>query len=306
MELALLIFILIINTVIALVYLLWGILRPRDDEKDRGHRTKYILLSVVMLICPLIGPLFLGLSHLLYLLFSKRDVDMDDVSFSREKIKIYTPADVDRDINITPMQEALVVSDVKRRRKMLLDVLKKDIRRSLGSIAIALNNPDSETSHYAASVIMDALSEFRGNVQNMTVKFKGDPEDFELGSLIMEYIHEVLAQGILSGDEHRTYAYMEDEIGDLIFRYYPQKMEGQQYRRLMEDLVAAQDYPVAEKWARRAMKNRNYQLDTYIGCLKLYFTYNDREAFLDCMEKLKQSGIVVNKETMELIRMFQK
>ena len=85
MELALLIFILIINTVIALVYLLWGILRPRDDEKDRGHRTKYILLSVVMLICPLIGPLFLGLSHLLYLLFSKRDVDMDDVSFSREK-----------------------------------------------------------------------------------------------------------------------------------------------------------------------------------------------------------------------------
>ena len=69
---------------------------------------------------------------------------------------------MDRDINITPMQEALVVSDVKRRRKMLLDVLKKDIRRSLGSIAIALNNPDSETSHYAASVIMDALSEFRG------------------------------------------------------------------------------------------------------------------------------------------------
>ena len=54
------------------------------------------------------------------------------------------------------------------------------------------------------------------------------------------------------------------------------------------------------------MKYRNYQLDTYIGCLKLYFTYNDREAFLDCMDKLKQSGIVVNKETMELIRMFQK
>ena len=84
---------------------------------------------------------------------------MDDISFSRERVKTYTPADIERDINISPMQEVLVISDVRRRRKMLLDVLKKDIRHSLGSIAIALDNPDSETSHYAASVIMDVLSE---------------------------------------------------------------------------------------------------------------------------------------------------
>ena len=305
MQLTVLILILVINTVIALVYLFWGILRRKDREKDRGHRAKYVMLSFVMLICPLIGPLFLGFSHLLYLLFSKRDVDMSDVSFSREKIKAYTLADMDRDINIVPMQETLLVSDVRRRRKMLLDVLKKDVRRSMGAIAIALDNPDSETSHYAASAIMDALSEFRGNVQNMYTKLKADPEDFELGSLLMEYIGDVLRQNILSGDEKKSYTYMADEIGDTLFLHHPENVEGRQYRELMENLIEIGDYPLAEKWSRRALKHRDYQLDTYIGCLRFYYTYNDRDSFFSCMERLKKSGIVVNRETMELIRIFE-
>ncbi len=300
-----LIVILIINTAIALIYLLWGLLRPADKKKDRGHRAKYVMLAFVMAVCPLIGPLFLGVSHLVYLLFSRRDVDMSDVSFSRERVQTYTPADIDRDINITPVREALLVSDVKRRRRMLLDILKKDVRRSLGSIAIALDNPDSETSHYAASVVMDALSEFRGNVQNMLQKLREDPEDAGLGSLLLGYIHEVMEQNVLSGDEKRSYTYLEDEVGDILFFHHQEKMEGQQYRCLMEDLVEIGDFSVAEKWSRRAMKYRDYQLDTYIGCLKFYYTYNDRGAFLQCMERLKQSGIVVNRETMELIRMFQ-
>ncbi|OUP82442.1 hypothetical protein B5F07_14105 [Lachnoclostridium sp. An169] len=304
MELAVLILILIINTIIALAYLLWGLLRRNDREKDRGHRAKYFMLSFVMLVCPLIGPFFLAFSHLLYLLFSRREVDMADVSFSRERVKTYTHADIDRDINITPMQETLLISDVRRRRKMLLDVMKKDVRRSLGAIAIALDNPDSETSHYAASVIMDALSEFRGTVQNMYMKFKEDPENYDLGSLILEYIDEVLRQNLLSGDERKAYTYTVDEIGDSLFLHYPSKMEGEQYRRLIEALVEIRDYPLAEKWAGRALKHRDYQLDTYIGCLKLYFTYNDRDAFFRCLDRLKKSGIVVNKEIMELIRMF--
>lgn len=304
MQLALLLLILIINTAVALIYLIWGVIRRKDKEKDRGHFAKYALLSFVILICPLIGPLFLCVSQLLYLLFSRRDVDMSDVSFNREKMESYTQADVDRDINIAPMQESLMVSDVKRRRKLLLDVLKKDIRRSLGSIAIALNNPDSETSHYAASVIMDVLSEFRGNVQNMFVKLKADPEDFDLGALLLDYIHEVVRQEVLTGEEKRSYVYMEDEIGDMMYRHAPERIEGWQYKRLMDDLVSAEDYPLAEKWSRRALKYRDYQLDTYMGCMKLYYTYGDRDQFLQCLRQLKSSGIVVDKTTMELIRMF--
>lgn len=301
----LLIIILAINTITALLYLLWGLLRPETGNKDRGHRGKYIMLSFVILICPLVGPCFLGFSHLLFLIFSRRDVDMKDVSFSRKRAKIYVKADVERDINMAPMQEVLIISDVRRRRKMLLDVAKKDIRKSLGTIAIALENSDSETSHYAASLIMDALSEFKATVQNMLMKQRQDPEDCELGMLLFQYIGEVLRQEILSEEEKRSYTYTMEEVLSTVFRYKLDLVEGTQYRWIIEALVEIKDFPEAEKWARRSMKYRNYQLDSYIGCMKLYFTYGDRDSFLQCVRRLQDSGIVVNKEVMELIRIFR-
>lgn len=300
-----LVIILIVNMIIALLYLLWGLLRVRPKGKDRGHRAKYVMLSIVILLCPLIGVCFLSFSHLLYLIFSKKEVDMKDISFSRKQAKTYVEADVERDINMAPMQEVLLISDIRRRRKMLLDVAKRDIRKSLGTIAIALENSDSETSHYAASLVMDALSEFRGTVQNMLVKVKQDPADYELGVLLFKYIYEVLKQDIFSVEEKRSYTYTLEEVASTVFRYNENALEGTEYRQITEALVEVEDYPLAERWAQRAMKYRGYQLDSYIGCLKLYYTYGDRDAFLRCIKQLQDSGIVVNKEVMDLIRIFR-
>lgn len=297
--------ILFLNALIAVSYLLWGLARCRKEEEPPAVRTKYFLLAGVILFCPLVGPCFLGLSYLIWLYLSKGQVDMDDISFNRKRNKIYTVSDVERDINLVPMQEALLVGDVGRRRKLLLDVLKRDVRNSLGAIAIALSNPDTETSHYAASVIMDVLSEFRGNVQNMLTKLKKDPGNFELASLLLDYISRILDQKVLSQVEQRAYTYTLSEVGEMMFRSAPQQMTGRQFRQLMNALTEIQDYPLGERWARRAMEYRADQLDSYVGCLKLYLTYRDRDSFFYCLNQLKKSGVVVDKETMELIRMFE-
>ena len=300
-----LLIILLLNFLCALGYLLWGLLKRRKEEQERGHRGKYILVFLFLLACPVVGLAFLGLSQVVYILLSQKEVDMTDVSFDKSRVKVYVEADVEREINYAPMQEVLMVSDVARRRRLLLDVLKRDVRKSLGSIAIALDNPDSETSHYAASVIVDVLSEFRANVQNMFVELKEDPENTQLALLLMEYIHDVLNQKILSEGETRSYVYLLDEVGTMVFEENKEDLSGREYRWLMEHLTSVSDFQTGEKWAVRSMKYRDYQLDSYIGCLKLYYTYGDRDAFFRCMERLKTSGTVVNQEIMELIRIFE-
>lgn len=297
--------ILILNTLAAGIYLLWGLGRIRKKKDPKAFRTRYFLLAGVIFFCPLVGLCFLGISGLLFRLFSRRQVDMADVSFDRKKNKIYSVADVERDINMVPMQEALLIGDVGRRRKMLLDVLKRDVRNSLGAIAIALSNPDTETSHYAASVIMDVLSEFRGNVQNMLTQLKKDPENTELAVLLLDYISRILSQKVLTGGEERAYTYTLSEVGDMLFQAAPYRMTGSQYRELIDALTQIRDYALGEKWARRAMEYRADQLDSYVACLKLYLTYRDRESFLRCLDRLKKSGVVVDNHTMELIRIFE-
>lgn len=304
LQVCIFITIIIINTLIALFYLLYGILKIKKRGLEKSHRQKYIIIFFVILICPVVSWHFLVLGNLIYKLLSHKDVDMSEVSFSRKRVEILSPADFNRDINIVPMKESLSISDVKRRRRMILDVLKKDARKSIGKIAMALDNPDSETSHYAASVITDALSEFRDTVQNMIKNFKIDPEAYEIGLLLFSNINEVLSQNILVGEEKISYTFMLDDVCDMIYAVDKNIPEGIHYRQVVERLMDIKEYAVAGKWAERALLYKPHQLDSYICNLKLHFQTSNRDMFFICLEQLKKTDIAVNKEIMECIRLF--
>lgn len=54
---------------------------------------------------------------------------------------------------MAPLEESLAVSDKRNMRMLMLNVIRGDMQKSLESITMALNSEDSETSHYAASVL---------------------------------------------------------------------------------------------------------------------------------------------------------
>ena len=57
----LLLLLIIINTIIAVGCLIWGMLKTK--ENDRCRKTKYILLSVVIFLCPGVGICFFAFSR---------------------------------------------------------------------------------------------------------------------------------------------------------------------------------------------------------------------------------------------------
>ena len=97
-------------------------------------------------------------------IFFRKEVDLADVVFSKERVKTVRKPDEDVERNLVSMEEALSVTDQKNLRTYMMNVLQRDYRESLSVIAEALNSEDSETSHYAASVLQDVLNEFRVHV----------------------------------------------------------------------------------------------------------------------------------------------
>ena len=59
--------------------------------------------------------------------------------------------------------------------------------KSLRTISLALNGEDSETAHYAASVLRDELNNFRSTVQKLYVEIKKDFFGLRTSALIMHY-----------------------------------------------------------------------------------------------------------------------
>ena len=71
----------------------------------------------------------------------------------------------------------------------MLNVIRRDLQDSLESIALALNSSDSETSHYAASVLRDELNDFRVNVQKIYTDMKEEKEEqTDAETMLIDYM----------------------------------------------------------------------------------------------------------------------
>ena len=185
----------LLNVLICIVYLLWNLVWKQfsDEEKDpeekehsiKEQRTKeqsikeqkikeqkrkeqlrkgapeYIMKTVVMLLCPVVGVLFFSAAWVKVRFFSFGNLDLSDVEFGKKKSKIRVKADEERERNIVPIEESILVSDTEKMRANMINVLLGATDDSLSSIALALNSDDSEVAHYAAAMLQNKLDEFR-------------------------------------------------------------------------------------------------------------------------------------------------
>ena len=218
----------LVNAAISVLYLVWGICvavpaknaaQGEENPVLHDNRRAYVIRFIVMLFCPVTGPLFFLGSHLLFLLFFRREVDLEDVVFSKERIRQHLKADEERERDIVPVEEALAVSDQKYLRGLMLKVLRGDIQESLEAITLALDSEDSETSHYAASVLQDELNEFRTYVQKLYVEMQHEEEDeTDCEEMLIGYMDAVLKQKVFTGVEQSQFVEMMDEAAQELYR----------------------------------------------------------------------------------------
>ncbi len=291
-----------INSLIVILYLLWNILLRNKD-----HKRSYWIRSVVMFLCPVVGISFFGLAHIFYLIFFSEPVDLEDVIFSKERVRTFIHADEESERNMVPLEEAIEVTDTDGLRNLMMNIVRGDIRKSLAAIALALNSEDTETAHYAASVLQDALNEFRTTVQKDYLLVKDEEEENRVvyAGILIDYMNQVLEQKVLTDIEQISYVRMMDEVGEILYKLDREKITSSQYEAVSLRLLEIEDFEGCRKWCERAEYQYPNTLATFTCQLKLYFNSGQKERFFEVIEELKQSAIVIDNETLELIRVFR-
>lgn len=306
--------ILIINTLIAAGYLIWGLFiqpsRPlagKDRESQPLSPTGYWFKAIVMFLCPVVGVIFFAAAQLLYAVFWKSEVSLEDVIFGKDKVRVQRKADEERERNRVPMEEALAVCDRDSMRTLMMDVVRGDVQKTLAKISEALNSEDTETSHYAATVLRDALNDFRQQSQELYNEMQRDEEHrIEYAGVLIEYMNEVLCQDVFPDLEQRNFVgMMEDACSTL----YATK-EGREHllceymEWLCMRLLGLKEYEHIKLWCDRLTELYPQELSTYTVQLKLYFSMQDKARFFEVMDRLKKSDIVIDRDTLDLIRVF--
>ena len=229
----------IINLIIAVVYFLCGTflyvpaMKRKDKDKEEylhDSPKAFLIRMIIMILCPVVGSLYFFSVNLVFRTIFRQEVDLADVVFSKERVKQHLKADEDRERNLVPMEEALAVSDKKNLRMLMLNVIRGDLKSSLESIALALNSEDSETSHYAASVLRDELNDFRVHVQDLYTDMKvEEQEQTEAETLLIDSMNPILRQKVFTGMEQIKFVHIMDEAAQSLYQKNPSSMTPKRY-----------------------------------------------------------------------------
>ena len=236
-EPRLLLIVLVINTILALLYGLWRQIRRGDNPPDGGW-----LRCLVMILAPVIGICMFLFGFLYYKIFFRKPVDLEDVIFSKGRVKSYLKAE-ERERDFVPLEEAIAVTDKENTRTLMMEIVRRDITHSLSAISLALRSEDSEVSHYAASVLRDTLGSLRNKYQQMSchirkldeelkeIEDEEDPIRTETRRQHEEELKEKLEKE-LSAQDGGTVAGEEGEHSDIVHEDNAQKPEAEFYREM--------------------------------------------------------------------------
>ncbi len=303
------------NLLAAVIYLIVGALvvsplRTRKERKAKvevrhDNRRTYLLRFGVMVLCPVVGPLFFLAAYAVFRLPLWMQASLEDVVFSKERVKTKLNADEERERDIIPLEEALFVNKSKDLRMVMMNTIRGDVSSTLGTILLALNSEDSETAHYAASILSGALDEFRARVRQLR-RAIAEEEEKETGAELelLPYMDRFLKQRVFSGLEQKKMAGVMAEAAQSLFDKAPDQFTENHYESVCLRLLETGNFAETETWCGRLSSQYPDSLAAYTCRLKLYFSTQNRQAFFDTIAALKRSAVVIDSETLELIQVF--
>ena len=304
--------VIVISTLLDVLYLFWSLNKNRAYEQrnmdgDFDDKRTWMIFWM-MVATPVIGPIFFGGAKLFRYAFFRSKGNLEGAAtFDKTRVESRNPANLERDMNLVPMEEALAVSDKGGLRSLMLSVVKGDVTQFLSSIAKALNSEDTETAHYAASVLRDEINNFSAHVtETLNAIAEADTvEKVALYQHLLAYMNVFLQQNVFVGIERENYVTTMEEVGEIYYSTAQAEFTVEEFSWIVTQLMNVGRIEVCQKWCDRMFEMYPTSLQTYSDRLKFYFKTDQQEAFFETLKGLKESRIGVDKETLEIIRMFE-
>ena len=289
--------ILILNIIVAFCVMAW------DISKDNGNFL-YIHLFVI-LFAPVIGiTYFLCSFWLEHTLFSDKDIAYGDISFDSSRHIKKLKGNFLEEIDILPLEEAFAVSGKKDRRYALLSTLKKDYGKNISTVLLGLNNEDSETSHYAATVVLATTTDYLNIIGKLKEEYLEARDQHRPDKNYLIGLKEFMESDIMDAIDKEKYARMYVEVLEWLYENFKDEIVAEDFVFSIQILIELNDYETAAKWSGRAIRTFPEEDMVYYYTMKMYYCFGDSEHFLKLLKELMSSTINISNETLQIIRFF--
>ena len=204
--------------------------------------------------------------------------------------------------NYIPIQDALLLKNNQTKRQLLLEMLRRDSVPNIGILKKAIENEDTETSHYAATAIMEIQREMINTLNKLASIMEEKPDDYDVMERFAETIKEYLHSGFGDKFINRRFQMQLSMILETL-------LENHQYNRqhFIDKLhcdLALENYEKAQIYCHKFIKAYPSDEISYLMAVKVYYTLQNREELKRAILLLKKQPIQLSLEGLYIIRFW--
>ncbi|MDQ6420727.1 hypothetical protein RB620_14950 [Paenibacillus sp. LHD-117] len=217
-------------------------------------------------------------------------------------VGIYSETESAKELNVIPIEEALLVSEHQDRRRVMIDLLKQDSVHYLEILQTAVRNEDTETSHYAVSAIMEVKRKLLLSIQDLSVQFENRKEDEYVVRAYAEVLKGFLRSGFLDERTVVKYQYTYIEVLNQMIKL--SKQAEWAYKDKMETEINLGLFVVAESTSLHYLDQHPESEDAYLCLMKVYYLTRSSSKLNHTLEQLKQSPVRLSNHALTLVRFW--
>jgi hypothetical protein len=262
--------------------------------------TQYLITSFF----PILG--FLLLYFMNKKVKNKRDSIQEKLIKNDEKLESKGVSifkeNIEKERNVIPIEDALILNENKVKRSMLLDLLKEESFQNMDALKFALKNEDTETSHYAAAAIVEIKRKLLIAMQTLERKVDENPSDLQVLSAYRDVIKQYMNSGFLDERTLLKNRYSYSTVLERMIDIQPNEVS-YFIEKISCDLQLL-EYSTARDYCDLFLKLHSNCEEAYFMDMEIHFLMQNAEAFEESLIKLRHSSVSLSPNGLSKLRFW--
>lgn len=286
----------LIHIVASLLFFVVNLKRSKDEA---------IFKLLVTLFIPVFGFLYFLAMWVLKGYKKDNSKELEDFeSYTKDDLKknLVKKINVDKEINIVPVSEALELNESQIKRSLLIDIVKENSEEHVSILQKALENSDTEISHYAATAITELKNYYITNLQEVSLKYEENKKDIEILKEYVEILKRYMNSTLLDKRFLKKYQYTYSEkLGELLALYNSDE-------KFFIDKIKCEldlhNNVVAKEYCDKFFNAHSEKEEPYLMYMELYYNLGDYKSFKTTLDSLKNSNIRFSNKALNITRFW--
>jgi hypothetical protein len=268
------------------------------------RKRKWVAQFLIAFFFPLFGFL------LIYLMNKKVNSKNDSKPewlMKKEDITSYKGAsifkgNIEKERNVIPIEDALILNENKVKRTVLLDLLKEESIQNMDALKFALKNEDSETSHYAATAIMEIKRKLLNSMQKLELQMDDNPNDLQVLSVYSEVVKKYINSGYLDEKSLLKNRYALSNVLEKMIEIQPNE-EKYFIDKVTCDLELL-EYSTARSYCDLFLNLHPNCEEAYFMDMHIHYLMKNMNAFEQALNRLRQSSVRLSPNGLSRLRFW--